>query len=377
MKIKTILIFFTLLILILMGFIGYRYFQGKPIHSKPSKSDVQQESNQTAKQFEQQFIKLLSKLEVSSQHIKRAEVKKDSLISLKISLPRGRPMEWVIYFINNSIRGSGYYVDNCIYENDEKGCKFQLKSIIRTNPVFIVTIIRSSLFFSQTAKMAIFISDFGFQADQQSIEFLSFSEPLTIGLIPKKKLSTWTAQIANEYQKELIIQLPMEPVPSSQKNSGDILMVHYPEERIQKILDNAFDAIPNFVGVSNLYGDRVLDDSRMMNLILNDIRKRNGYFLFNPSNRNSTVFASVKKFNIPLRIVSISLDTNLSQAKIEDTLRHCAMIAQKTGDVIVGSKPSLTFITALKKTLPVLKQNGIQLVYISDLVKIDKKSDTK
>jgi polysaccharide deacetylase 2 family uncharacterized protein YibQ len=232
----------------------------------------------------------------------------------------------------------------------------------------------SSLYFSHTAKMAIFIEDFGFQADRTTVEYLSFAEPLTIGLIPEKKLTTWTAQIANEYHKEIVIMLPMEPVSARySKQSGAVVMVHYPEDKIQKIITESMDLIPHFSGLTNYFGARVVDDSRVMSLLFSEINSKKAYFLYNPQSRSSSAEAVAKRNDVPFKSVDVYIDKNSSVTALQDTLRRCAMFAQKTGDVIISSKPTAAFINALKNELPVLKQNGIRLVYISELMGKDGK----
>jgi len=90
------------------------------------------------------------------------------------------------------------------------------------------------------ARMAILIRDFGFAADKTTVDYLSFPEPLTVALIPSRKLSSWTAQIANEYKKEIVVLLPMEPVMSRSSLAGaPLLMIHYPDVKVRSIIAGA------------------------------------------------------------------------------------------------------------------------------------------
>ena len=319
--------------------------------------------------LERQLMERLIKLEVSPANIKRKAVNQDSAIEIRASIPRGRPMEWVVWMMTSKLTETGYVIDDCYYESDEKGCRIQFSCKEPGNPVITMQLMRSSIYFSHTAKMAIFIEDFGFQADQTTIEYLSFDEPLTIGMIPEKKLTPWTAQIANEYHKEIVIMLPMEPVPAKySKQSGAVIMVHYPQEKIQRIITESIGKIPHFSGLTNYYGSRIVDDSRVMSVVFSEISSKQAYFLYNPNSRSSSAESVAKKYNVPFKSVNLNVDTNSSVSALQDTLRRFAIFAQKTGDVIVSSKPTSAFINALKNELPVLKQNGIRLVYVSDLM---------
>ena len=338
-----------------------------------SKSKQSAHESDTAKssseRLERQLMERLHKLEVTTPNIKRVILKQDSAVEIRASIPRGKPMEWVVWAVTSNLEETGYILDDCFYESDEKGCRIQFRHPERGNPLIQLVLLRSALYFSHTAKMAIFIEDFGFQADQTTVEYLSFTEPLTVGLIPEKKLTLWTAQIANEYKKEIVLMLPMEPVPSKDsKQAGAIIMVHYPEEKINQIIDDAMEKIPQFSGITNFYGSRILADSRVMTLVLNKASSKNAYFLYDHQSRASSVSAVAKKENVLYKSINEHVDTNCTVTELQDSLRRYAMIAQKTGDVIISSKPTAAFIKALQNELTVLKQNGIKLVYISEII---------
>lgn len=377
MKLKAILITFFI-ILILTAVIFVKQSSWLSLLNKNVKKTITVVPNSDIAhpaQLEAQLMDRLHKLEVTPANIRRQSLKGDSAIEIRASIPRGRPMEWVIWMMTSKLTETGYVIDDCYYESDAKGCRIQFSCKEPGNPVFIMVLQRSSLYFSHTARMAIFIEDFGFQADQTTVEYLSFAEPLTIGLIAEKKLTTWTAQIANEYHKEIVIMLPMEPVPAKySKLSGEVLMVHYPQVKILSIISESMGLIPHFSGLTNYFGARVVDDSRVMSLLYTEINNKQAYFLYNQQSRSSSAESVAKKCNVPFKSVDIYIHANSSVSALQDTLRRCAMFAQKTGDIIVSSKPTATFINALKNELPVLKQNGIRLVYVSELmVRNDRK----
>lgn len=376
MKLKVILSLFIITLIIFTVLIFLRsknQEQFKNFSTTFIPSDKGKPGKLPSKPLKEILLEKLNRLEVPANRIK-VQFREDSTMEIKATIPRGRPMEWIVWFLSESVEKSGYSLDDCYYENDEKGCKILFKSINKYDRDVSLVLTRSSSFFSQTAKMAIFIQDFGFQADQTTIEYLSFPEPLTVGLVPEKKLVTWTAQIANEYHKELVVLLAMEPLPSKYpKQSKNVIMVHYPEDKVKSILNEAMGAIPHSAGIANFFGARIVDDSRVMSLLYSEMQKKQIYFLYTPPVRTSSAEKLAHKFNVPFKSVDVTLDTSLNVATLQDTLRHSAMIAQKTGSVIISSKPGSNFITALKSELPVLKQNGIRLVYISDLIKDSKK----
>ena len=59
--------------------------------------------------------------------------------------------------------------------------------------------------------MAVVVEDLEDTAYQIAVSVLSFSEPLTISLAPAGKKASLIAQLAEQYKKEVVVRLPLEP----------------------------------------------------------------------------------------------------------------------------------------------------------------------
>jgi Uncharacterized protein conserved in bacteria len=188
-------------------------------------------------------------------------------------------------------------------------------------------------------------------------------------MVSSRHLSAWTAQIANEYKKEILIMLPMEPLPKtfSQYDQSQI-KIHYQEEEIKTIIKDAIEAIPSFSGFCNFYGNRVLEDSRVMKIVYNEIQKHHGYFLITTNSKKSVAKTIASEMKLPYQKIDYTLNSDNPTSTIADSLRYCAILAQKTGKVLIRGHASESLLIALQNTLPQLKQNGIRLVYVSEIL---------
>lgn len=369
MRQRLILIFFSLIFLILLIAIGIRsdYFQSNFKLSLASKKKPQAANKETS--FDSVLAQCFKDLEVPESQIPKSFSSPDSALNIKITVPKGKPMEWVIWCISSSLSSAGYSLKDCSFESERKGVELHLGTQNKNLPQLKLKVLRSSTYFSQTAKMAILIEDFGFKADQTTAAFLSFPEPVSVSMVSSRRLSTWTAQIANEYKKEILIMLPMEPLPKSfSKYDGNKIKIDYPEEKIKTIIKDATEAIPSFAGFCNFYGNRVLEDSRVMKIIFKEIQKHHGYFIITSESKKSIAESMARKIRLPYQKIDYTINSDNSAELIGDSLRFCAVLAQKTGKVLVRGRASDSFITALQNTLPQLKQNGIQLVYVSEIL---------
>lgn len=292
----------------------------------------------------------------------------DSIVRIEASIPKGKPMEWIVWNLVNTVKGTSYSVEDCICRNSER-CIIEFKSSDPRLPLIVLKTRRLNRYFSTTAKMAVLIEDFGFEADRTTVEYLSFSEPLTVSLVPSQRLSSWTATIADEYKKEVVILLPMEPIPSEyDKYRQSTVMIHFSEEKIRRQFERSIAAIPNFSGVCNFYGARAMEDSRIMEIILSKIKKSNGYFLYSQVSRKSVARSMAKRLKVPHLPVQGTIEADDPPEKIKEKLNKYAFAAQKTGRILVKSPPTSEFMDVLKMQLDNFRFNGIRLVYVSELI---------
>jgi polysaccharide deacetylase 2 family uncharacterized protein YibQ len=260
-------------------------------------------------------------------------------------------------------------VEDCVCAS-ETNCTITFRSSNAKQPKAVVKIQQSNRYMSNTAKIAILIENFGFEADATTAEYLSFPEPLTVALLPAGKLAAWTAQIADEYKKEIVLLLPMEPLPAQyDKYKGSMVMIHHSAENIHGIMAQAATAIPKFSGVCNFYGSKVMEDSRAMGIILSEVSKRKAFFIYTDVSKKSVAPQLTKSMKIPSAPIQGSIDAAATAEQAKEKLRRYSVTAEKTGKVLIKAQPSTAFIKALKEETDAFKRNGIKLVYVSELVK--------
>jgi len=321
-----------------------------------------------ALKFQNALVAKFTELEMRDADYSIQYFPRDSAVEIKAAVPRGRPVEWVIWSLSNAPTAP-YRVEDCVCAS-ETNCSITFKSPNAKHPKAVVKVQMSNRYMSNTAKMAILIENFGFEANATTAEYLSFSEPLTVSLLPAGKLAAWTAQIADEYKKEIVLLLPMEPLPPQyDKYKGSMVMIHHTAENIHSIIAQAATAIPNFSGVCNLHGAKVMEDSRAMGIILAEIGKRKAYFVYTDVSKKSVAPQLTKSMKIPNAPIQGSIDASATAEQVKEKLRRYAVTAEKTGKVLIKAQPSTAFIRALKEETETFRKNGIKLVYVSELAK--------
>jgi uncharacterized protein len=217
--------------------------------------------------------------------------------------------------------------------------------------------------------MAVVVENLEDTAYQIAVSLLSFPEPLSVSIAPVGKKAALIAQLAEQYKKEVIIRLPLEPtgkVPVEFENAT--IMVHYPREKIHAIISGAVKHIPNARGFSNLWGSRGLEDSRLMGIVLDEIKKQRGYFIEAPATKNSVAPSIASSTGVSYADMGGRLEKS-APAELLAEIKRYAAAAQVKGAIAVHCSASRQLCEALKAAQPFLRQNGIRLVYVSEIVK--------
>lgn len=294
---------------------------------------------------------------------------RDNAISIEAVVPKGRPMEWVIWNLSSLVT-EPYRVEDCVCAS-ETNCTITIKSEKNKHPKITLKVLMSkNRYMSSAAKMAVLIENFIYEANTSAMEYLSFPEPLTVAILPADKLAARTAQIADEHKKEIVLLLPMEPLPPQyDKYKESMVIINHTDDDIRRIITHAAAAIPNFAGVCNFYGAKVMEDSKSLKIVLSEVSKRKAYFVYTDASKKSVAPQLTKSMKIPNASIQGAIDAAMTEDQARKNLRHYSIVAEKTGKALIKAQPSPVFIKVLKEETDALKKNGIRLVYVSELLK--------
>jgi len=313
--------------------------------------------------------KKLGELEVRPADITARTAPQDHAVILQAAIPRGKPPEWTVLQLTAAADGTPYRVSDCVHDEKKQSYTIRYASLSKKDPQVTLIVSNSERYFSGTASMAFVVENLEDTAYQIAVSLLSFPEPLSVSITPVGKKAPLIAQLADQYKKEVIIRLPIEPagkVPVEFENAT--IMVDYPREKIHSIISGAVKHIPNAKGFSNLWGSRGLEDSRLTGIVFDEIKKQRGYFIEAPATKNSVAPSLAASIGLPYA----EMDTRLEKTAAADLLaeiKHYAAAAQAKGAIAVRCSASRQLCDALRASAPFLKQNGIRLVYVSEIVK--------
>jgi polysaccharide deacetylase 2 family uncharacterized protein YibQ len=145
-------------------------------------------------------------------------------------------------------------------------------------------------------------------------------------------------------------------------------MVHYSKDAVHPLFSQAIKSVPNFSGFTNFWGSRALEDSRIMSILFNEIKKTRGYFLETKTAKNSVARSLAQTAGVPFGDIAVSISGKARQGDVDKQLRGIAATAQNSGAASVFLPLNAATVSALKTLSPWFKQNGITLVFPSKIV---------
>ena len=215
--------------------------------------------------------------------------------------------------------------------------------------------------------IAIIIDDFGYRNDHISNGFLELPAKLTYAIIPGHDHSQLFSKKAYDAGYEIIVHLPMENIGKTYGEEEYVLMSYFQDDEIKSRINNAFDNLPEAIGLNNHQGSRGTADSRVMTLLAGVIKDKKKFFIDSRTTSNSLANSTMRRYNVPTNQRDVFLDNDLDEEKIKTQLYKLADVSERKGIAIGIGHVKPQTLNVLKNEIPVLKQKGFRFEFVSRL----------
>ena len=216
------------------------------------------------------------------------------------------------------------------------------------------------------ARLAVVIDDWGY-GWRAADAFFALDAPLTVAVIPFLPHSREQALKARRRGFEVLVHLPMEPEDPALDPGPHAITTRLSSEEIRRRVEEAIDAVPGAVGVSNHMGSRATADPRVMEAVLEAVRRRGLFFLDSRTTPRSVVGAVAARMGMPWARNDLFLDGDRSVPYVRARLLLAAHRALETGQAVAIGHVQPATAAALALVLPELRREGIRLVPVSEL----------
>ena len=213
------------------------------------------------------------------------------------------------------------------------------------------------------------IDDFGYRNDNISDGFLNLSIPITCAIIPGHTASKKFAEKAVSYGKEVIIHMPMESENYSPGEDEYKLLTSMTSELLENKLIQAFESLPEAIGMNNHQGSKATSDSKTMTVLASVLKDRGKYFIDSRTSSLTIGEKTMVSFGVPTARRNIFLDNNNDLDKIEEQMNKLANSAKKNGVAVGLGHARKNTLSVIEKVVPDLLDKGFVFQFASQVVK--------
>mgnify|MGYP001214727946 CR=1 FL=1 len=225
------------------------------------------------------------------------------------------------------------------------------------------------LLYSEVAaqpRIAIIIDDIGYRqaASKAAIEL---DPHITVAVIPRSPYGRELAAYAHQLQREIIIHLPMAANGTDNLDPGGITPEHATQQ-IHAAIDDAFQRIPNAVGLNNHMGSRTTESTHAMTAVMQSLAEKGAFFVDSRTSSASVGESIARDAGVPHTRRHVFLDNEQNYRSINRQFNELLRHARQHGSAVAIGHPYPETIAYLKRVLPLLHEAGIEVVPVSRLI---------
>lgn len=216
--------------------------------------------------------------------------------------------------------------------------------------------------------IAIIIDDMGENrpAGQRAIDLPG---AVTYSFLPHRTHARPLAELAHARNKEVVLHLPMEAVNRRALGAGAITSRMSEQEVIQTLRDG-LAAVPHVTGINNHMGSLLTRQPVHMQWLMREVGQiGNLYFVDSRTTADSVAYAVAAQFGVPNLERDIFLDNERAEPAIVAQFEQLIAKARQRGAALAIGHPYPETLTVLEQYLPRLKEYGVELVTVSELVR--------
>ena len=219
-------------------------------------------------------------------------------------------------------------------------------------------------------RVAILIDDLGYHATRLD-PLWNLDATFSVAILPFSPYALAAAETAEAHQKEILVHLPMEPLPDLTRPRrarilGQLTLAMSLDEIRRRTL-RALRAVPYAVGVNNHEGSAFMRSPRHVRAVLEVVKAERMFFVDSRTTARSRGLAEARALGVPVTDRQVFLDNDASPDRIRRWLARLGDIAFRRGSALGIGHPNRTTIRVLADWLPTADSLGLRLVPVSAL----------
>ncbi len=217
-------------------------------------------------------------------------------------------------------------------------------------------------------RIAIIIDDLGYQleAGRRAIELPG---PVAFAVLPGTPRGARLARMANDQGKEVLLHLPLEPVDHEGPPEPGALLLDMSRQTFETTFAAAIAEVPHAIGVSSHRGSLLTRHPGHMNWLMEAIRSHEHlFFIDSYTTHRSVALEIAAEAGVAATKRDVFLDHERSLEAVAREVERLKSEARKHGVAVAVGHPFPETLAVLERELPRLREQGFELVTISELL---------
>ncbi len=216
-------------------------------------------------------------------------------------------------------------------------------------------------------RIALIIDDIGF-SPYLTRRFLALGVPITFSVLPCLRRSRDLAIEVHEHGHEVMLHQPMEPYSPFTDPGPGALYEGDTREWIHHVLEENMNSVPFAVGVNNHMGSKFTECQKEVRDVLKVIHGEGLFFVDSLTTSHSAAYETARNLHMRTACRNIFLDNICKETAVYAQLCSLAEGALRYGHAIGIGHPHPETALAIQRFLGVLKETGISLVHVSEVL---------
>lgn len=217
-------------------------------------------------------------------------------------------------------------------------------------------------------KVAIIIDDLGWNKEVANT-LLNIDISISFSILPHLPFSKLIANEVGLKNRDILLHLPMEPHGNHHEIPGiKQLTEAMNKDDMEMLIKDYISAIPHVVGVNNHMGSKLTESEQSITYVMEILKNKNLFFIDSLTTSKSLAYKVAKTYGVKTARRNVFLDNIEDEEYIKQQIDELIKIAQENGSAIGIGHPHSKTIAVLQKMVPLMKEKGIEVVPISELV---------
>lgn len=216
----------------------------------------------------------------------------------------------------------------------------------------------------QDKRLVIIIDDMGHSL-RRGKDALALPGKLNFAVIPYTPFGEQLAETAHRWGKEVMLHAPMSTVEQLPLGTGG-LTPELSREEFEDTINAALATVPHVRGINNHMGSDLTQRREQMAWLMQDLRWQDLYFVDSRTSRNSVAATVATEFDVPNLSRHVFLDNERTPEAIDARFTELLAMVHKHGLAVAIGHPYPQTISYLHEALPLLSEQGIRLVFVSE-----------